>query len=167
MTDQGTSPSELVHYGVKGMHWGTTKSDEPNPKYSSSARSADRQKYGNSGVNRINRRMNSGLTRKKAVSRENQRNTAIALGGASAVALSLVLAQHGPVLATHLSKLSETANGHAEIAKIFANHAAEVTKVKANRAAGKALSKVAVTQNAQLKAIKLSVPTKSYTRTNF
>lgn len=81
--------SDVVHYGVKGMHWGVRKSDssgggmtrkqrkvaenKPHADYSSRDRNKDAFRYPSGGVKRINRRMNKGMSLQTARKKEGQR----------------------------------------------------------------------------------------------
>lgn len=76
--------SYLEHYGVKGMRWGVRrvrdrisdyrsnqkKLNERNKHYSTMNRKRDEVLLGSKGVKRINKRMNKGLSYKKAFRRE-------------------------------------------------------------------------------------------------
>lgn len=63
MTDSKNAPSDaLVHYGVKGMHWGVRKNTPTHADYTTKHQKVDRTKFGKGGVKRINRRMNKGAT---------------------------------------------------------------------------------------------------------
>lgn len=76
--DEVHHSAEVVHYGVKGMHWGVRKNTPTNPNYNRSQRDADRKKFGQGGVKRINRRLNKGhgiakARKKEARFRKNRR----------------------------------------------------------------------------------------------
>jgi len=62
----------LIHHGVKGMRWGV-RHDKQNPNYSSTQQKRDKAVYGPSGVKRINKNMNKGLSISGARSRESDR----------------------------------------------------------------------------------------------
>jgi len=64
-------PSQLLHYGVKGMQWGVRKA---HPTYHPTQQHADREKFGKRGVKRINKRLNRGKTHERAsqIERRNQ-----------------------------------------------------------------------------------------------
>lgn len=67
MMQNTTPPGELVHYGVKGMHWGVRKAaNTPNAGYSPYHRTQDKRAVGRGGVKKINRRMNKGETHQSA-----------------------------------------------------------------------------------------------------
>lgn len=95
---------ELVHFGVKGMRWGVRKDksrDEPNSDYTLSQRTRDKREHGKGAVKRINRNMNSGLTRKEAVTKERVRRNAISdtisLGIMAASAYVMLRGPSGPL----------------------------------------------------------------------
>lgn len=68
--------SYLEHYGVKGMRWGVRRKRETvdynkrNKSYSQNSRTRDIVKYGMKAEDRINRRMNKGMSLKSARRRE-------------------------------------------------------------------------------------------------
>lgn len=111
----------LVHYGVKGMHWGQRKSknDDPNPAYSERRRAADKNLYGKGGVKRINRRVNNGMKLDKAQTREAWRKvgTGTAIAAGAKAALEIYAARD--VLAQNIAKRAETKRGQAAAANIM------------------------------------------------
>lgn len=119
--DELLHSSDVVHYGVKGMHWGQrkAKNDAPNPRYSERRRGEDKKVYGKRGVKRINRRMNEGQKLFKAQQREAWRKvgtgTAIAIGLKAA---TMVIANRD-VLAQSVAKRAETKRGQAAAANIM------------------------------------------------
>lgn len=97
---------ELVHYGVKGMHWGVRKNTPTNPNYNSSQRASDRMRYGQGAVKRINRRLNKGMDLAKARKQDDKfrrrRSTAITLATAG-VKYRKQIAEGAKVAATLVS----------------------------------------------------------------
>lgn len=85
MMQNATPPGELVHYGVKGMQWGSRKAaNTPSSGYSKYQRTQDKKIVGRGGVKKINRRMNKGethLSAKKSVIR-NRSMKRLAVAGA-------------------------------------------------------------------------------------
>lgn len=79
--------SELIHYGVKGMHWGVRRNTPTNAGYTKNQQQTDRKNHGQGGVKRINRRLNKGQTLTKARKNEakfrKRTRKAIVLGSAS------------------------------------------------------------------------------------
>lgn len=131
MTQQSNPPVDgLVHYGVKGMHWGQRKGDSTSggtsvrktkakdlPKhknYTTRNRLADKKTFGPRGVNRINKRMHKGQSYKKALTMEFVHNTAKATITAGAVATATILASHGDVLSQAVAMKAQTNRGRAE-----------------------------------------------------
>lgn len=85
--------SELTHYGIKGMRWGVRRAEPTNPKYTPDLRTRDRKRHGSRAVNRINRRMNKGESRTKALQKEelrDQKQRLIAAGAVFAARLVVV-----------------------------------------------------------------------------
>jgi hypothetical protein len=76
--------SEVVHYGVKGMHWGVRKNTPTNANYSVGQRQYDKKNYGHGAVKRINRRMNKGASLEVARTQERsfraKRRSVVTLG---------------------------------------------------------------------------------------
>lgn len=94
----GEKPSleELAHFGVKGMKWGTKKSDQPtNANYTSQMRNNDKSAHGARAVKRINKRLNEGETRDKALHREDVRNARQKLAVAGGLFVASLLIEHG------------------------------------------------------------------------
>lgn len=134
MTQQNTLPDDgVVHYGVKGMHWGVRKSGSSSgtggsaPKvkakdlpvhknYSMRNRAADKSTFGQRGVDRINKRMHKDQSYKKALTMEYLRNTAKATVGAGASAVATLLVTHGDVLSQAVAAKAETNRGRAHLA---------------------------------------------------
>lgn len=130
------SPSKemaVLHYGVKGMHWGVRKAetssggsapakkikakDLPQHKnYKARNLVADKQTFGQRGVNRINKRMHKGQSYKKALTMEYLRNTAKATIGAGASVVATLLVTHGDVLSQAVAVKAETNRGRAHLA---------------------------------------------------
>lgn len=102
MTYPNTSGrSDLVHFGVKGMHWGHHKAQPvaTHPDYHSGLQKRDREQFGRGAPERINKSMQDGLSRKDALSAERQRRSKkrqrqLALAGAAY--LAVVIAQNTP-----------------------------------------------------------------------
>lgn len=127
MTQNTTPPGELVHYGVKGMHWGVRKNTPTNSNYSVGQRQYDKKNYGHGGVKRINRRMNKGdnidVARKKESSRRAKRRGAVALGiffapeiAVGVNAANNVLKNSASVLVQNVAVKAETNRGRASAA---------------------------------------------------
>lgn len=97
--------NELIHYGVKGMKWGVRKKQKTaNTKRRYKVRDYDKFIYGKKGAQRIADRMNRGVSRKSAVTREfagqfakGFLGTSAAIGG---VYLLSTLKSNGKVAAT-------------------------------------------------------------------
>lgn len=91
-------PSDIYHYGVKGMKWGVRKSEyksisrkdrkklrkRKNEDYSDHQRDLDKLRLGGGAVRRINKRMNKGATYKQARRREYARRFATTFALANA-----------------------------------------------------------------------------------
>ena len=91
-------PSDISHYGVKGMKWGVRKSEyksmsrkdrrklrkRKNEDYSDHQREIDKIRLGGGSVRRINKRMNKGATYKQARRREYARRFATTFALANA-----------------------------------------------------------------------------------
>lgn len=108
------SLDELAHFGVKGMHWGQRKAEEPaHPNYTKGMRKNDESVHGKAGVRRINERMNRGASRKEAQHSEDVRRATtrlIAIGAAYAVTM---LVAEGSM---HVSNLAEANRSAARTA---------------------------------------------------
>jgi len=132
MTQQTNPPEgDLVHYGVKGMHWGVRKSTPTNSDYNRSQRNYDRKNVGKGGVKRINRRMNKGADIKTARRQEykfrRRRNNAIAAGAlgvkfhreiaAGIKVTSTILGMAAGIAAQHVAVKAETKRGQAFVAE--------------------------------------------------
>ena len=113
--------SEITHYGVKGMHWGTRKAkdDSPNARYSARRRAEDKQVYGKGGVKRINRRLNSGMKLQKAQQREAWRSVGKAAIAIGSVHAARILLANKDVLAQKVAVRAETKRGQAATANIM------------------------------------------------
>lgn len=88
--------AELVHYGVKGMHWGHRKAgtssggpsrkeakaalNKAHPDYTNRDRTKDALRYPSGGVKRINQRLNKGMDLQTARKKEGQRTLLKAAG---------------------------------------------------------------------------------------
>lgn len=124
------SSDELVHYGVKGMHWGVRKSTPTNAGYTKNQQQTDRKNHGQGGVKRINRRLNKGQTLDKARKNETKfrkrTRKAIVLGLASvryreqikmgAKVAGTILSLAAGVAVQHIAVKAETNRGRAAAA---------------------------------------------------
>jgi hypothetical protein len=107
----------LVHYGVKGMHWGVRKNTPTHSSYTSGQQATDRQKHGQAGVKRINRRLNKGMTLEKARKRERSYKTKIRLALIGAGVAHDMAKVYGPVLVQTIAVRAETNRGRASAAE--------------------------------------------------
>lgn len=116
--------TELVHYGVKGMHWGVRKNTPTNSNYGVSQRQYDKKQYGHGSVKRINRRMNKGASLEVARKQERafraKRGAVVALGvtfapeiARGAQVAGTILKMSAGVLAQHVAVKAETKRGQA------------------------------------------------------
>ncbi len=114
---QETKP--VVHYGVKGMHWGVRKQhdDSPNPHYSERRRAEDQQIYGKGGVKRINRRMNQGQKLLKAQQREAWRTIGKGVIAVGSVHAARIVLANKNVIAQHIAVKAETERGRSAAAQ--------------------------------------------------
>lgn len=110
------SSGELVHYGVKGMHWGIRKNTPTNPNYSQRQQIEDRNKFGKGGVKRINRRMNAGKTHVRATKKEQRFKSRVAFTAAGAVYAAAVLRNVAQMSAQSIAVKAETNRGRAHAA---------------------------------------------------
>lgn len=114
------SSGELIHYGVKGMKWGVRRKsselDKPNSRYGQSKRANDRSSFGRGGEKRINRRMNKGMTYKKAVRREYGTTAFKGLAMSGSVIAYGLARSYGSVAAQGIAKKAETNRGRASAA---------------------------------------------------
>lgn len=125
------SPEDLLHFGVKGMHWGVKKAAKPtHPDYGSSSQAYDKKNFGKGGVARINDRLHAGQTIKEARNaeykhRKNVRRKVMAatvavkyrrqiIGGAKVA--GAVLGLVAGVAAQHIAVKAETNRGRAAAA---------------------------------------------------
>jgi len=110
--------SELIHHGVKGMHWGVRKGrdDSPNPRYSARRRAEDQKTFGKGGVKRINRRMNKGQKLAKAQQNEAWRQIGKAAIVAGSVQAARIVLANKDVLAQQVAVRAETKRGQAATA---------------------------------------------------
>lgn len=107
-------PSELAHYGVKGMKWGVRKA---HPSYSHEQQLADRKKLGRRGAEKINRRMHLGETHDDAfenVKANRNIKRAIVLVYGAFVAKNL-LRIYGPTVISKIAERAETNRGRAAV----------------------------------------------------
>lgn len=115
------SLEDLVHFGVKGMKWGSRKQSS---RYSNDNVNADFKKFGNRGVHRINSRIKSGQTHEVAtkIERRNQiiKRTALVVYGAL-VAKNLIKA-YGPALMTAVVNQKVASNGAKAAANLLADN---------------------------------------------
>lgn len=127
MMQNATPPGELVHYGVKGMHWGVRKNTPTNSGYGANQQKTDKKNLGRGGVKRINRRMNKGATldvaRKQERSRRAKIRAGVSLGvlfapeiAVGAHAANNVLKNSASVLAQKVAVKAETNRGRASAA---------------------------------------------------
>ena len=109
--------SDVVHYGVKGMHWGQRKTDssgggpsrkaqraelnKPHPDYTARQRAVDASLFKSSGVKRINQRMNKGMDLKTARKKEGQRTLLKAAGVVALYNAPRIINSVDNMLATH------------------------------------------------------------------
>lgn len=95
---------DLVHYGVKGMHWGVRKAERnaPNSNYTSRERVRDKRIHGKRGVERINRRLNKGYSLRESRRKEVRRNFA-QLASSPVVAYGALVAAYTVKEFAHLS----------------------------------------------------------------
>lgn len=110
---------ELRHHGVKGMRWGVRKKVEPaNAAYTQRMRANDKRQHGSRAVNRINRRLNEGETRNKALDRERTRNNRQALAAIGSVYALAFMADYGGVSTSSMrSFVSQKAEANRAAAK--------------------------------------------------
>jgi hypothetical protein len=131
--------SEVLHYGIKGMHWGVRKSstsdggvsrkaakaalNNPHPGYSSRQRVNDSHRFNKAAVKRINRRMNKGMDLKKARDKEVNR-TLLKLAAAIAIynspkilrAINNLVETHGANTMASIRVKAQTNRGRAQAA---------------------------------------------------
>lgn len=130
--------SDVVHYGVKGMHWGVRKGDssggmtrrakkaelnKAHPDYSPRQRAVDASLFKSSGVKRINQRLNKGMDLKTARKKEGQR-TLLKAAGVIALynspkiinAVDNILATHGANAMASVRTKAQTNRGRAQAA---------------------------------------------------
>lgn len=125
---------EIVHYGVKGMHWGVHKKvhdDSPHPTYTKQKQANDARQFGKGGVKRINRKLNAGKTREQAHKSEHRRNTYRGAAAIGAVFAYNAIKIYGPVAMQEIAIKAETNRGKAAAAQALKN--ARVKNVKKNR----------------------------------
>ena len=115
------SLEELIHFGVKGMKWGTHKQSK---RYSTDNVNADFQKFGTRGVKRINERVKSGRSHEDAVKIERRnriiKRTAVMAYGAF-YAQNLVKA-YGPAVMTSIVNAKVAKNGAKASANLLADN---------------------------------------------
>lgn len=123
----------IKHYGVKGMHWGVRKNTPTNENYNRNKQDYDRRYYGQGGVKRINRRLNSGTDLATARNQERKfrrrRRTAVSVGFvavknrktliAGAKAAGTIIGLVGGVAAQHIAVKAEAKRGQAAAANIM------------------------------------------------
>lgn len=105
----------LNHYGTLGMKWGTRKKQSQNPMYTPRQRSQDAKLHGEAGVQRINNRINAGISRSEAQKKEKQRRAIISIAKIGAVVAGKVLISHGAVLLTAAVASRQAGAGAAAI----------------------------------------------------
>lgn len=144
MTDVEVEQSlfeEFAHFGVKGMKWGVHRSQEPaNSAYTDKMRANDKRVHGKRGVKRINRRLNEGETRDKALHREDVRNAKQQLAVAGAVFAVHLINESGATPISSLAKfVGQKAAANRDAAKVaesiikIGNSAAKTPFVKQRR----------------------------------
>jgi hypothetical protein len=128
---------ELAHFGVKGMHWGQHKAVSMHPSYTARMQANDHMQYRGNSVQRINAHLNSGLTRKEALHKEDVRKVKQTLIIAGAAFTLTLLAHSG---ATPISSLASHVADRAE-ANRAASKLAESTIAIGSKAAKLAYAK--------------------------
>lgn len=113
-----STDGELTHYGVKGMKWGVRRAelDAPSSRYSSANRKKDEKVHGPRAVKRINRRLNKGMTLKKARRKETTRDTLQAVAAVGAYYAARYMVHAGPVLSQGVASRAQTKRGQAAAA---------------------------------------------------
>ena len=118
-------PSDISHYGVKGMKWGVRKSEykamsrkdrrklrkRKNEGYDDHQRDLDKLRLGGKSVKRINKRMNKGATYKQAKRREYLRRfttSVAAYNVASFLKSNPQIVVYGTALAVGMGSLAVT-----------------------------------------------------------
>lgn len=130
--------SDVIHYGVKGMHWGVRKDrsgggmtrkqrkaaeNVKNPNYSNRDQTRDALIHPQGAVKRINRRMNKGATLSEARKKEGQR-TLLKVAGLVALyntpkilnAVDNIVATHGANTMASIRVKAQTNRGRAQAA---------------------------------------------------
>ncbi len=94
--DQKPPLVEVTHFGVKGMHWGVRRAEQPlHSSYSLKMRTEDRSRHGARAVSRINAQLHKGRTRAQALEREDTRNTYQRLAVVGGLVAAQIIASHG------------------------------------------------------------------------
>jgi hypothetical protein len=131
--DKPENPEDLLHFGVRGMHWGVRKNKPMHADYGSSSQAYDRKNFGKGAVDRINNRMHDGKTIKEARTaeykfRKNRRRKIIIAGAAiknrkrivaGAKFAATVVGLVAGVAAQHIAVKAETNRGRAAAANIM------------------------------------------------
>lgn len=114
---------ELIHFGVKGMRWGVRKAEPINSAYTTRMQGNDKGRHGKRAVKRINRRLNEGMTRDKALEKEDLRNAYQRLALLGGVLAASLVADYGSVSSGTFAKnyVGNKANANRAAAKVAEN----------------------------------------------
>lgn len=127
-SDKPATPGELIHFGVKGMHWGVRKDKRPELAPHSGATSRqhehNRRVYGNKGARNINEQLHKGVSLNKARKDEHARQWSRNKKVLFAMFAAWAAIRLGPALMGSMNKTLSSAAGkrmQANGAKAAAN----------------------------------------------